>query len=106
MTFVRGAWIGRGGCGTVAQPGERSPHTREVTGSSPVRPTFQKTLYLWEISRKARKYKVFSLSRYRFCADKIRRKWIKNTLILAKVEMKVETEFVLFLPKICKNQEG
>ena len=25
--------------GSIAQPGERSPHTREVTGSSPVAPT-------------------------------------------------------------------
>ena len=27
--------------GSIAQPGERSPHTREVTGSSPVAPTLK-----------------------------------------------------------------
>ena len=30
--------------GSIAQPGERPPHTREVTGSSPVAPTFMKSL--------------------------------------------------------------
>ena len=31
--------------GSIAQPGERSPHTREVTGSSPVAPTRKVPVY-------------------------------------------------------------
>ncbi len=45
MTSVRGTAVGCGRYGTVAQPGERSPHTREVTGSSPVRPILEKPLF-------------------------------------------------------------
>lgn len=31
--------------GSIAQPGERSPHTREVTGSSPVAPIRKVPVY-------------------------------------------------------------
>ena len=32
--------------GMVAQPGERPPHTREVTGSSPVAPTILNSVFM------------------------------------------------------------
>ena len=32
--------------GSIAQPGERPPHTREVTGSSPVAPTILNSVFM------------------------------------------------------------